>query len=261
MRIVCGPCQVESVAHVMKMAEAIKIVSMRLVTPIVFKASFDKANRLSGSSRRGAGIKVAIEAFKRVRSELQLPILTDVHETWQCDEISPYVDVIQIPALLCRQTDLIVAAARTTLAVNIKKGQFMAPAMMSHAVLKAQGAGASEVWLTERGTTFGHGDLVVDMRSIPTMKQFGIPVLFDATHSVQTPGSLSGSTGGHPEMSPFLARAAIAAGADGIFVETHDDPMNAPSDGAVMLPLDKLYGFLKRLLDLSNYVKRNGVEA
>lgn len=257
MLVMAGPCQVESVDHTLMMAGRITDVAERLGLPVVFKASFDKANRTSGSSARGAGLKTAIQAFRAVRQEFALKILTDIHEPWQADHVAEVVDVIQVPALLCRQTDLIEAAARTGRVVNIKKGQFLAPTDMHFAVVKARDAGADEVWATERGTTFGYHDLVVDMRALKWMrdKSGAEAVIYDATHSVQTPGSMVGETGGHRYMIEPLARAAIAAGADGIFVETHQDPANAPSDGAVMLPVDELYDFLARMRDLHAFVK------
>lgn len=257
MIITAGPCQVESVDHTLMMAGRIAEISEKLGLPIVFKASFDKANRTSGSSARGAGLKTAIQAFRAVRQEFALKILTDIHEPWQADHVAEVVDVIQVPALLCRQTDLIEAAARTGRVVNIKKGQFLAPTDMHFAVVKARDAGADEVWATERGTTFGYHDLVVDMRSIGWMARTSgaDAVIYDATHSVQTPGSLDGETGGNRHLIWPLAKAAIAAGADGLFVETHDDPKNAPSDGAVMLNVDHLYDFLAALRDLHAFVK------
>lgn len=253
--MVAGPCQIESVDHSVMMADRIAAVAARLGTPIVFKASFDKANRTSGNSPRGAGMTAAQKAFWRVRQATGMRILTDIHEPWQCSVMADAVDVLQIPALLCRQTDLIEAAANTGRIVNIKKGQFLAPRDMAHALAKAENGGADEVWLTERGTTFGYGDLVVDMRGIATMKTTNARIIYDATHSVQAPGSLGGATGGNRLMIEPLARAAIAAGADGIFVETHQDPDNAPSDGPVMLPIGVLYDFLARMRDLHAFVK------
>lgn len=248
MKLLVGPCQIESRDHCLMMADRISEIDDRLPYEIIFKASFDKANRTSGGSARGAGIDQAIQIFADVSRNSGLRITTDVHEPWQVDELSGVVDVFQIPALLSRQTDLIQAAARTGKIVNIKKGQFMAPQDMRHAVEKA--AGADEVWATERGTSFGYRDLVVDMRSFEIMRQSGADaVIYDATHSVQAPGSLNGSTGGQREFVEPLMMAAIAAGAQGIFVETHDDPDNALSDGPVMVPLDRLEGLLMRAID------------
>lgn len=256
MILICGPCQVESVDHTLMMADLIAGISEKLGLPIVFKASFDKANRTSGASPRGAGLNVAIDAFQRVKNLFGMLITTDVHEPSQCPHVAGVVDILQVPALLCRQTSLIEAAAETGRSVNIKKGQFLSPMDMQYAVDKARNAGADNVWATERGTTFGYGDLVVDMRSFPWMGQSGADaVIHDATHCVQTPGSAGGATGGRRELIEPLARAAIAAGADGIFVETHQDPDNAPSDGPVMLPVDQLYDFLARMRDLHAFIK------
>lgn len=257
MILIAGPCQCESFDHTLMMAGRIAEIAQRLGTEIIFKASFDKANRTSGSSARGAGLNIAIQAFRAVRQEFDLKILTDVHEPWQADHVAEVVDIIQVPALLCRQTDVVEAAARTGRVVNIKKGQFLAPGDMRYAVAKARDAGADEVWATERGTTFGYHDLVVDMRAIKWMvdDSGADAVIYDATHSVQTPGSARGATGGHRDLIEPLARAAVAAGAGGLFVETHQDPDNAPSDGAVMLPVDELYDFLVRMRDLRAFVK------
>lgn len=256
MILVCGPCQIESVEHVVMMAALIKAVSDKLKHPIIFKASFDKANRMSGLSPRGAGIDVAIEAFKAIRRDHRLKILTDVHEVRQVEKIAPFVDILQIPALLCRQTDLITAAGRTGKTVNIKKGQFASPDAMVFAVEKAREGGSNRVWLTERGSFFGYGDLVVDMRSISQMARHCDAVIFDATHSVQRPGGNLDSSGGDPEMTEPLARAAVAAGVTGLFVETHQDPAKAPSDGAVMMPVQQLSGFLSRMVKLHDFVRQ-----
>ncbi|MHB1086127.1 MAG: 3-deoxy-8-phosphooctulonate synthase [Minisyncoccota bacterium] len=251
-----GPCQCESFEHSLMMAGKIAAVSERLGLPIVFKMSFDKANRTSGGSPRGAGMDVTLRSFRAIKTEYGLKTITDIHEPWQAAKVASVVDIIQIPALLCRQTDLIEAAASTGRSVNIKKGQFLSPGDMIFAVHKAQDAGADDVLVTERGTTFGYGDLVVDMRSMPIMGASGPDaVIYDATHSLQSPGSLVGSTGGQRAFMVPLAQAAIAAGADGLFVETHQDPGNAPSDGAVMLQVDLLYDFLARMRDLHAFVK------
>lgn len=254
--VIAGPCQLENFDHALMMAGRIKAIADQLDITIIYKSSFDKANRTSGFSGRGAGIGNAKIAFQEIRTKLGLQIITDVHEAWQCAEIAPFVDILQIPAMLCRQTDLIAAAAATGLPVNIKKGQGVAPQDMVHAVGKAVMAGAREVYLTERGTTFGYGDLVVDMRSIPIMKNCNAAaVIFDCTHSVQSPGSLNGATGGNRAMSETLAMAAIAAGADGIFIETHDDPDHAPSDGAVMMPIADLGHFLNKTIALHQFMR------
>lgn len=255
MIILAGPCQVESVDHAVMMATRLAEIGRRLNVEIIFKSSFDKANRTSGHSARGMGIEKAAAAFRKVKSETGLRIVTDVHEPWQCDLIASYVDVLQIPALLCRQTDLISAAADTGCIVNIKKGQFLAAEDMAHAVTKARMSGGYEVYVTERGTSFGYRDLVVDMRSIEIMKKSEADaVIFDCTHSVQLPGALGGATGGLREMTEPLARAAIAAGADGLFLECHDCPADAPSDGAVMMDVEDVYSFLARMIDLHTFV-------
>lgn len=256
MIILAGPCQCEGFNHSMMMAERVAAVSTRLGLPIIFKMSFDKANRTSGRSPRGAGMDATLRAFQAVKQQFGLKTITDIHEPYQAPHVAHVVDILQIPALLCRQTDLIEAAARTGRSVNIKKGQFLSPGDIVFAVNKAREAGANDVLVTERGTTFGYGDLVVDMRSMPIMGSSGADsVIYDATHSLQSPGSLHGSTGGERAFMVPLAQAAIAAGADGIFLETHQDPDNAPSDGSVMLPVDRLYDFLARMRDLHAFVK------
>lgn len=257
MIIIAGPCQLESIDHTLMMADLLADVSRRLGLPIIFKASFDKANRTSGKSPRGAGMTVAQSAFRRLRNlHPGMQITTDVHEAWQCSPMADFVDILQIPALLSRQSDLIEAAANTGRAMTIKRGQFMAPTDMKFAVDKARDGGADIVWAIERGSSFGYHNLVVDMRAIPIMANSGADrVLFDATHSVQQPGSLGGATGGDRAMVMTLAQAAIGAGADGLFVETHQDPDNAPSDGPVMLPAGILYDFLARMRDLHAFMK------
>jgi 2-dehydro-3-deoxyphosphooctonate aldolase (KDO 8-P synthase) len=254
--IIAGPCLIESGDLTLGVANKLSDIRRRLMDryyqfgfDLIFKASFDKANRTSNDSARGMGISLGLDILNQVKSNYHLPILTDIHESFQADLVKEIVDVIQIPALLCRQTDLLVAAARTGRIVNIKKGQFMAPWDMKYAVDKVHKAGGKEVWLTERGTTFGYGRLVNDMTAIPIMRQFA-PVIFDATHSVQTPGSLGDKSGGQREMVETLARAAVAAGCQGLFFETHPDPGNAPSDGPNMIPLDQMEDLLLRLLRL-----------
>lgn len=257
MKIISGPCQVESIDHCVMMAHRIAEIALRIGNPIVFKASFDKANRTSHTSPRGVGLATALTAFDAVKWKTGLEILTDVHEAAQCALIAPAVDFLQIPALLSRQTDLIRAAAETGCKVNIKKGQGMAPDDVFYAAEKAVNAGAAveHVWLTERGTTFGYHDLVVDMRTIDLLKMGHHPVIFDATHSVQTPNGANGKSGGDRKMMPVLARAALAAGADGLFVETHNDPDNALSDGPVSWPVDTLYEFLMPMLEIHALVQ------
>jgi 2-dehydro-3-deoxyphosphooctonate aldolase (KDO 8-P synthase) len=250
--LIAGPCVIESEEHAIRMAEIIKGVVRSLNVPFIFKASYDKANRTSMRSFRGPGLKEGLRILKKVKDEVHLPVLTDVHETADVGKVAEVADVIQIPAFLSRQTDLVVAAALSGRAVNIKKGQFVAPADMRHAVEKCRDAGNTQVFLTERGASFGYNNLVVDMRSLAIMRKFA-PVVFDATHSVQLPSSQAGDggpavSGGQPEFIPLLARAAVAAGVDGVFMEVHDNPKEAKSDGANALDSTKLRAVLKELL-------------
>jgi 2-dehydro-3-deoxyphosphooctonate aldolase (KDO 8-P synthase) len=250
--LIAGPCVIESEEHAIRMAEIIKGVARSLAFPFIFKASYDKANRTSIRSFRGPGLKEGLRILKKIKDELHLPVLTDVHETADVAKVAEVVDVLQIPAFLSRQTDLVVAAALSGRAVNVKKGQFVAPWDMRHAVEKCRQAGNSQIFLTERGSSFGYNNLVVDMRSLAIMRKFA-PVVFDATHSVQLPSSHSDEngpavSGGQPEFIPLLARAAVAAGVDGIFMEVHDNPKEAKSDGANALESTKLRGVLKELL-------------
>jgi 2-dehydro-3-deoxyphosphooctonate aldolase (KDO 8-P synthase) len=234
---IAGPCVIESRDHALGVARDLARVAERLGIPLIFKASFDKANRSSGKSFRGLGMQEGLRVLADVKLETGLPVTTDVHETIQVAAVAEVVDLLQIPAFLARQTDLVVAAAGSGRAVNVKKGQFMAPWDMRNVVAKMDEAGNPNLLLTERGTTFGYGNLVNDMRAIPWMQDLGRPVIFDATHSVQTPGSQGDRTGGDRRMVPYLARAAVAAGCDGVFVETHPNPDAAPSDGPNMIPL------------------------
>ncbi len=250
--LIAGPCVIESEEHAMRMAEIIKGVTRSLELPFIFKASYDKANRTSIRSFRGPGLKDGLRILKKIKDELHVPVLTDVHETADVGKVAEVADVLQIPAFLSRQTDLVVAAALSGRAVNIKKGQFVAPWDMRHAVEKCRDAGNRQVFLTERGASFGYNNLVVDMRSLTIMRKFA-PVVFDATHSVQLPSSQADDTGpavsgGQPEFIPVLARAAVAAGVDGVFMEVHDNPKEAKSDGANALESSKLRGVLKELL-------------
>jgi 2-dehydro-3-deoxyphosphooctonate aldolase (KDO 8-P synthase) len=249
--LIAGPCVIESEEHAVRMAEIIKGVTRSLDFPFIFKASYDKANRTSVRSFRGPGLKEGLRILKKIKDELHVPVLTDVHETADVGNVAEVVDVLQIPAFLSRQTDLIIAAALSGRAVNIKKGQFAAPWDMRHAVEKCRDAGNPQIFLTERGASFGYNNLVVDMRSLAIMRKFA-PVVFDATHSVQLPSSQgdkgSAVSGGQPEFIPLLARAAVAAGVDGVFMEVHDDPKEAKSDGANALESTKLRGVLKELL-------------
>jgi 2-dehydro-3-deoxyphosphooctonate aldolase (KDO 8-P synthase) len=251
--LIAGPCVIESEKHAIFMAEVIKGVTRALNVPFIFKASYDKANRTSIRSFRGPGLAEGLRILKKVKDEVHVPVLTDVHETKDVGKVAEVADVLQIPAMLCRQTDLVVAAAMSERVVNIKKGQFVSPWDMKHAVEKCRQAGNDRVFITERGSTFGYGNLVVDMRSLAIMRKFA-PVVFDATHSVQLPSAAPGdggqpvASGGQPEFIPVLARAAVAAGVDGVFMEVHDKPKEAKSDGANALDSTKLRGVLKELL-------------
>lgn len=248
--LIAGPCVIESETLCMRVAESLLKTCSRLRLSLTFKASFDKANRTALASDRGPGMEEGLKILERVRQGLGVPVLTDVHTEAQARAAGEVVDVLQIPAFLCRQTDLIVAAARTGRIVNIKKGQFMAPTDMAPVVEKAKAGGARHVLLTERGTTFGYNNLVADMRSIPLMKKLGVPVVFDATHSVQLPGGAGDRSGGNREFAPVLARAALAAGASGVFIETHPNPPKALSDGATMIPLRQMGSLLAELSKL-----------
>jgi 2-dehydro-3-deoxyphosphooctonate aldolase (KDO 8-P synthase) len=247
--LIAGPCVIESEAHARRMAEAIQRIAGDLGVPYIFKASYDKANRTSLSSFRGPGLKAGVEILRRVAEATGVPVLTDVHEAGDCAPVAEAVDILQIPAFLCRQTDLLLAAGKTGRAVNVKKGQFAAPWDMRHAVEKVASTGNSRVFLTERGSSFGYNNLVVDMRSLAIMRQMA-PVVFDGTHSIQTPSAANGKSGGQPEFIPVLAKAAAAAGIDGIFLEVHDDPANAKSDGANSLDLKLLKPLLQTLVTI-----------
>jgi len=257
--LIAGPCVIESEKHALFMAEVIKGVARSLNFPFIFKASYDKANRTSIRSFRGPGLKEGLRILKRVKDEIHIPVLTDVHQVVDVPAVAEVVDVLQIPAFLCRQTDLVVAAALSGRPVNIKKGQFVSPWDMKHAVEKCRDAGNSQVFVTERGSSFGYNNLVVDMRSLAIMRKFA-PVVFDATHSVQLPSSSHGddgqpvTSGGQPEFIPLLLRAAVAAGVDGVFMEVHDNPKEAKSDGANALESTKLRGVLKELLGVQRAV-------
>jgi 2-dehydro-3-deoxyphosphooctonate aldolase (KDO 8-P synthase) len=260
--LIAGPCVLEDDALNLEVAGALARLSTELALPVVFKASFDKANRSRLHSPRGPGLEQGLDALRRVGGETGLPLLTDVHETHQAEAAGAVVDVLQIPAFLCRQTDLIAAAGATGRAVNIKKGQWMAPEEMAAAVEKARSAGAAEVAVTERGTFLGYGDLVVDMRSFARLRAAcGAPAIFDGTHSVQRPGKAHGSSGGDPEFTPPLVRAAVAAGCDGLFLETHPRPHAAPSDATNMLPLARLASLLRDVLALRAALSPQAVSA
>ena len=254
--LIAGPCQMESLEHGLDMAGALKELAQKLGIPFVFKASFDKANRTSINGIRGMGLEKGLAAFTEIKKQIGCATLTDIHEPFQCALAAEVVDILQIPAFLCRQTDLLVAAGKTGKIINVKKGQFLAPWDMAQVVAKIESTGNQNILLTERGTTFGYNNLVVDMRSLPIMKQTGYPVIFDATHSVQSPGGNGGSSGGKREFAPVLANAAITTGIAGIFIETHRDPDKAPSDGPNMIPLRKMEEVLTRLKDLDELVKK-----
>ncbi|RKK03003.1 3-deoxy-8-phosphooctulonate synthase [Pseudoroseomonas wenyumeiae] len=253
--VIAGPCQLESRAHALEMASALKEISGRLGIGLVYKTSFDKANRTSARAQRGLGLEKSLPIFAEIRESLGLPVLTDVHDAHQCAEVAQAVDVLQIPAFLCRQTDLLLAAAATGRVVNVKKGQFLAPWDMGNVVEKIVGAGNPNVMLTERGTSFGYNTLISDFRGLPIMAGTGAPVIFDATHSVQQPGAMGGSSGGQREFVPVLARAAVAVGTAGLFIETHEDPDHAPSDGPNMVPLRQFEGLLRDLMALDQLSK------
>ncbi|MBK1657316.1 3-deoxy-8-phosphooctulonate synthase [Paracraurococcus ruber] len=248
LALIAGPCQMESRAHALEMAEALRGIATRLGIGLVFKASYDKANRTSLAGARGIGMAKALEVFAEVKDRFGLPVLTDVHETGQCAPVAEVADVLQIPAFLCRQTDLLVAAAVTGRVVNIKKGQFLAPWDMKNVIAKVTGSGNPNVLTTERGTSFGYNTLVTDMRGLPQMAAMGTPVVFDATHSVQQPGGLGGASGGQREFVPVLARAAVAVGVAGLFIETHEAPERAPSDGPNMVPLRDFPALIEDLM-------------
>jgi len=250
-----GPCQMESHGHALEMASALKEICGRLGIGLVYKTSFDKANRTSLGAQRGMGLDGALAVFAEIRSALGLPIVTDVHEAGQCARLAEVVDVLQIPAFLCRQTDLVIAAAMTGRAVKIKKGQFLAPWDMPNVVAKVTGSGNPNVLVTERGASFGYNTLVVDMRALAIMGQIGCPVIFDATHAVQSPGGQGTATGGDRRFVPVLARAAVAVGVAGLFIETHQDPDSAPSDGPNMVPLKDLEALLSELMAIDAVVK------
>jgi 2-dehydro-3-deoxyphosphooctonate aldolase (KDO 8-P synthase) len=252
--LIAGPCVIESEAHVRRMADAIQRITTDLGIPYIFKASYDKANRTSVKSFRGPGLVEGTRILGKLARDTGLPILTDVHEPAHCEVVAEAVDVLQIPAFLCRQTDLLVAAGKTGRAINVKKGQFVAPWDMTHPVEKVRSTGNTRVFLTERGASFGYNTLVVDFRSLPVMRQMA-PVVFDGTHSVQQPSAANGVSGGQPEYIPLLVRAAVAAGVDGLFLEVHDDPANAKSDGANALNLKLLKPLLEKILAIHNAAK------
>ena len=258
LALIAGPCALESRDHALEMASALKEIAGKLRIGLVYKTSFDKANRTSARSNRGVGLDHALPIFAEVRQTLGVPILTDVHEAQQCPRVAEVVDVLQIPAFLCRQTDLLLAAAATGRVVNVKKGQFLAPWDMANVVAKITAAGNPNVLVTERGASFGYNTLVSDMRALPILaRTTGAPVIFDATHSVQQPGGKGTSSGGEREFVPVLARAAVAVGVAGVFIETHQDPDRAPSDGPNMVPLKQMHGLLQRLVEFDRLAKNS----
>jgi len=253
--LIAGPCQLESEQHAIDMSGKIKEITTKLNIGFVYKTSFDKANRTSLKGKRGAGLENSLPVFDKIKKELNVPILTDVHNEKHCEVVSKHVDILQIPAFLCRQTDLLIAAAKTNKIINVKKGQFLAPWDMVNVTKKISNSGNDNILVTERGASFGYNTLVSDMRSIPIMIKNGYPVVFDATHSVQQPGGLGEKSGGQREFVEYLARAASAVGVAAIFIETHQDPDNAPSDGPNMVPLNKLESLLNQIIEIDKLVK------
>ena len=255
--LIAGPCQLETEQHALDMAGKIKEIAKKFDIGFIYKTSFDKANRTSLKGKRGAGLEKSLPVFDKIKKDLKIPILTDIHNEEQCAEVSKHVDVLQIPAFLCRQTDLLIAAAKTNKIINVKKGQFLAPWDMENVTKKISQSGNNNILVTERGASFGYNTLVSDMRSLPIMAKNGYPVIFDATHSVQQPGGMGEKSGGQREFVEHLSRAAIAVGVAGIFIETHQDPDNAPSDGPNMLPLNKLENLINQLFEIDNLIKNN----
>lgn len=255
LAFVLGPCVVESYDHASLMARSIKEICGRLGVGFVYKSSFDKANRSSIESFRGQGMEFGLDVLKQIRADFDVPVITDIHEPWQVEKTAEVADILQIPAFLCRQTDLLVEAARSGRAVNVKKGQFLAPWDAKNIVDKLREAGCDKILLTERGASFGYNNLVVDLRSFPIMRSFGVPVVFDVTHSLQLPGGLGKATGGQSEYIEHFARAGVACGVDAVFMEVHNDPANAPSDGPNQLPLERLEKLLSKLKQIHELVQ------
>ena len=253
--LIAGPCQLENEKHALKISSELKKITSDLGINLIYKTSFDKANRTSLKGKRGMGLDKSLPIFDKIRKEVGLPVLTDVHTAEQCSIVADHVDVLQIPAFLCRQTDLLIAAAKTGKIINVKKGQFLAPWDMANVIKKIEDSGNKNILITERGASFGYNTLVSDMRSLPIMARFGFPIVFDATHSVQQPGGMGEKSGGQREFVPYLARAAIAVGVGAIFMETHEDPDNAPSDGPNMVPLSEVKALLKKLTEIDKLVK------
>ena len=253
--LIAGPCQLENEKHALEVATKLREITQKLEIGLIYKTSFDKANRTSLKGKRGAGLDKSLPVFDKIRKEVGIPVLTDVHTIEQCEIVSKHVDVLQIPAFLCRQTDLLIAAAKTGKIINVKKGQFLAPWDMVNVTKKIEDTGNKNILVTERGASFGYNTLISDMRSLPIMAKSGYPVVFDATHSVQQPGGSGDKTGGQREFVEYLSRAAIAVGVAAIFIETHPDPDNAPSDGPTMVPLSKMPNLLKQLVEIDKLVK------
>ena len=253
--LIAGPCQLETESHAIKISSQLKSITQDLGINFIYKTSFDKANRTSLKGKRGLGLEKSLPIFDKIRKEVGVPVLTDVHTAEQCSILAKHVDVLQIPAFLCRQTDILIAAAKTGKIINVKKGQFLAPWDMINVIKKIEDNGNKNILITERGASFGYNTLISDMRSLPIMSKFGFPVVFDATHSVQQPGGMGEKSGGQREFVPYLSRAAIAVGIGAIFIETHDDPDHAPSDGPNMVPLKDLKSLLKKLIEIDNLVK------
>ena len=255
--LIAGPCQLESEQHAMDMSGKIKEITSKLNIGFIYKTSFDKANRTSLTGKRGIGLEQSLPIFDKIKKDMDIPILTDIHNTEQCSIVAKHVDILQIPAFLCRQTDLLIAAAKTKKIINVKKGQFLAPWDMVNVTKKISESGNNNILVTERGVSFGYNTLVSDMRSLPIMAKNGYPVIFDATHSVQQPGGQGEKSGGQREFVEHLSRAAVAVGVAGIFMETHQDPDNAPSDGPNMIPLSNLENLLKQLIEIDKIIKNN----
>ena len=253
--LIAGPCQLETEQHALDMAGKISEISKKYNIGFIYKTSFDKANRTSLKSKRGAGLEKSLPIFDKIKKQINVPILTDIHNAEQCSIVANHVDVLQIPAFLCRQTDLLVAAAKTNKVINVKKGQFLAPWDMSNVVKKISDTGNSNILITERGASFGYNTLVSDMRSIPIMAQTGYPIVFDATHSVQQPGGMGDKSGGERKFVSHLSRAAVAVGIAAVFIETHQDPDNAPSDGPNMVPLNEMDSLVNKLLEIDKLIK------
>ena len=254
--LIAGPCQLETEQHAMDMSGKIKEITSKLGINFIYKTSFDKANRTSLKGKRGIGLEQSLPIFDKIKKEVNVPILTDIHNIEQCSIIAKHVDILQIPAFLCRQTDLLIAAAKTKKIINVKKGQFLAPWDMINVTKKISDSGNNNILVTERGTSFGYNTLVSDMRSLPIMAKNGYPVIFDATHSVQQPGGQGDTSGGQREFVAHLSRAAVAVGVAGVFMETHQNPDNAPSDGPNMIPLSSLENLLKQLIEIDNVIKK-----